>query len=200
MKLFLARHGSVNVIKGTFYGSQDVPLSEFGIQQAQEAAQVLASKSPDRVISSPLSRALFEANLVGDLLNQQVQVEPALVELDRGSWSGLSLEEVEANWPGQWQASLEDPEGWNGHGGESFGTLRKRVVGCVQNLVNQGNEDETCVLVAHLWPIATLLEFAGCAARPTFNEKRIPKGSISSIQFKAGAWITDWFGQMPADL
>ncbi len=201
MQFLLARHGAVDVADlSSFYGCLDVPLSPLGRQQAQNAAIVLADRGPDKVVSSPLSRATYEADLVGDYAGLEVEILPGLMEIDRGAWAGLPLEEVQARWPGQWEASLQDPEGWDEHGGESFAALRARVVGCIQGLTKFPTNMNLVVVVAHLWPIALLLELAGAGDRPTFNEKRIPKGSISSIRSREGIWTTEWIGRMPENL
>ena len=52
MRLWLVRHGQVQVRAREFYGGTEVPLSEDGMEQARQAAAALAKVDFKAVISS----------------------------------------------------------------------------------------------------------------------------------------------------
>jgi broad specificity phosphatase PhoE len=56
------------------------PLTELGREQAQHAAETLAGRDVVRLLSSPATRALETAQIIGAHLGLEVEVEPLLLE------------------------------------------------------------------------------------------------------------------------
>ncbi len=56
------------------------PLTELGREQAQHAAETLADRGVVRLLSSPATRALETAQIIGAHLGLEVEVEPLLLE------------------------------------------------------------------------------------------------------------------------
>jgi len=99
-RMLLARHGQSewNAL-GRWQGQADPPLSELGRQQARAAADRLGTV--DAIVSSDLERALATAAIIAEVLGVgPVLVEPRLRERSAGEWSGLTRDEIEADWPG----------------------------------------------------------------------------------------------------
>lgn len=80
-KLYLLRHGQTEFnVKKLVQGRCDSPLTDLGRQQAAKAAAWLKARdvTPDKVVSSPLSRAMATARLVaGELLARTPPSSPA---------------------------------------------------------------------------------------------------------------------------
>ena len=98
----LIRHGkSEGNAAGIFQGRKEYPLSDIGRQQAAAVGRTLASCSDSVVLCSPLSRARETAEIaarMAGLLPPSVRDE--LIELDTGSFTGRSWNEIrEANGP-----------------------------------------------------------------------------------------------------
>ncbi len=98
--LLLTRHGqSTWNAEQRWQGQADPPLSNHGREQASFAATRIGVT--DAIVSSPQDRALStamiisEANGVGPVL-----VHQDLRERSAGSWSGLTRDDIEANYPG----------------------------------------------------------------------------------------------------
>ena len=72
-------------------GRADIPLGETGRAQAR-AARLPRGWDAARCLSSPLSRALDTARLLG----LDPHLEPRLIEMDWGEWEGRRLAEVRA--------------------------------------------------------------------------------------------------------
>ena len=76
----------------------DVPLSEAGVAQAEQAADRLAATRIDRIFSSPLERARFTAEAVASRRSPapEVVVDERLTEIDAGPFEGKTEEELAA--------------------------------------------------------------------------------------------------------
>jgi broad specificity phosphatase PhoE len=99
--LVLSRHGNTFEPgqKTVWVGSSnDLELSERGIEQAQELAEACQENGItfDTIVSGPLRRTKDYATIVRDSLKVKAAptVDERLNEIDYGSWSGLSDQEV----------------------------------------------------------------------------------------------------------
>lgn len=114
--LYLIRHGeSVWNSERRWQGRADPPLSSFGRRQAQRIAETLSEADLAAVYSSPLSRALETARLIAEPYGLNVTVLNDLMEVDVGSWQGLTAAEVKERYPAalqRWRAALDHaPDG-----------------------------------------------------------------------------------------
>jgi broad specificity phosphatase PhoE len=104
--IYLALHGETEWNQQRrFQGRLDSALTETGIEQARRAGgtlqRVIADATDFLIVTSPLGRARETARLICETLNvdfARVEVDPRLVEIDLGSWVGLTREEVEKRW------------------------------------------------------------------------------------------------------
>ena len=97
-RLLLLRHGQTDWnAQQRFQGQADVPLNAAGRHQAEAVRGVFADVHLDAVYSSPLSRALDTARLARP--GAEIHTDPRLMEIDVGSWSGLTWDEVKASMP-----------------------------------------------------------------------------------------------------
>lgn len=145
-RILLARHGETEWNRlGRWQGQADPPLNDLGRHQAAGLAERLAGDGIVRVYSSDLQRASETARLVANRLGLDVVEDPALREIDVGSWSGLTRAEVAARYPegfARWQA------GEIGHDGETREQLTDRVVAAVERMARD-NLAATIVAVTH---------------------------------------------------
>jgi broad specificity phosphatase PhoE len=81
-----------------FTTHSDVPLSDAGAAQALAAAAALASRTIDRIWSSPLQRALVTAETVAaaQASPPAVSVDDRLTEISAGPFDGHTEEELSA--------------------------------------------------------------------------------------------------------
>jgi broad specificity phosphatase PhoE len=109
-RILLVRHGESEWnATGRWQGQADPPLSLEGRAQAERAAIALRGLV-DRIVASDLVRAHHTARIVGGGLSMSVDVDVDMRERDIGIWSGLTMAEVEAGWPG-YVAAGKRPEG-----------------------------------------------------------------------------------------
>ncbi|MDP6941750.1 MAG: histidine phosphatase family protein [Planctomycetota bacterium] len=203
MRLFLVRHGAViPAQKGKFYGGTEVPLSPKGENQAQAAGRWLAQFKVDALYSSPLKRALFGARAVQaeatakDLTIRQLD---SFREIDRGRWVGLRYDELESKFPQDMTNHLADLENWNGHGGESLGQLRTRVLNARDSL-RDSHQNQVVVVVSHLFPTVAILADAMGMPLSEYSELQIPTGSVTQIDYSSTGASVRLVGHEPSSL
>src|SRR4051812_23065670 len=105
--ILLARHGETDWNKsGRWQGWADPPLNETGRSQARELAEQLREIPLDVVYSSDLQRAHETAEILAAPHGVPVLVDKDLREIDLGSWSGLTRDEIDERYPNR-----ERPDG-----------------------------------------------------------------------------------------
>ena len=89
MKLYIARHVETPWnVENRVSGRTDVPLTERGLQQAQELAKNAVGKGIEVIIASPLLRARQTAQAVSDAIGVPIQIDERLIELEFGAFEG----------------------------------------------------------------------------------------------------------------
>lgn len=146
-RLYLLRHGQTEFnVKKLVQGRCDSPLTDLGRQQAGMAAAWLKAHNvvPDKVVSSPLGRAMDTASLVAtELLGRDAAVEPCegIIERSYGTFEEGPHDALPTD--------VWDPgEDLVPFGGEGSRALQERMVGTLTNLM--GSEGiETLLAVSH---------------------------------------------------
>ena len=146
-KLYLLRHGQTEFnVKKLVQGRCDSPLTDLGHQQAGAAAAWLKAHNvvPDKVVSSPLGRAMDTARLVAtELLGQDAVVEPCEGIIERGY--GTFEEGPHDALP----TDVWDPgEDLVPFGGEGSQALQARMVNTLTNLIS-AEDTKTLLAVSH---------------------------------------------------
>lgn len=144
--IVLVRHGETAANRARLaLGRADPSLTELGRRQAQALADRFAASAIERVVSSPLRRAMETATAIATTLDCGVEVEDRLVELDYGEWDERSFGDLPAEDLARWRrdASFAPP------GGESLIDVGARVGPWCESLVG----GPTVIAVSHVSPI-----------------------------------------------
>ena len=146
-KLYLLRHGQTEFnVKKLVQGRCDSPLTDLGRKQAGMAAAWLKDHdvAPDKVVSSPLGRAMDTAQLVAaELLGPDAAVDPCegIIERCYGSFEEGPHDALPTD--------VWDPgEDLVPFGGEGSRALQERMVGTLTNLIGAEGV-ETLLAVSH---------------------------------------------------
>lgn len=92
---FVLRHGQTDWnLNARLQGSTDIPLNDTGRGQARRAAEILRDQGLDRIVASPLSRALETAQIVGQALGLEPVTDVRLIERNFGLFEGMTIDEV----------------------------------------------------------------------------------------------------------
>lgn len=146
-RLYLLRHGQTEFnVKKLVQGRCDSPLTDLGRKQAGMAAAWLKGHDvvPDKVVSSPLGRAMDTASLVAtELLGPDAAVEPCEGIIERSY--GTFEEGLHDALP----TDVWDPgEDLVPFGGEGSKALQERMVATLTNLIS-AEDIETLLAVSH---------------------------------------------------
>jgi probable phosphoglycerate mutase len=127
-RVVVLRHGETDHnAAGIWQGQLDSALSELGLRQADAVGPALAALSPDRVVSSDLTRARLTAESVGRACGIPVTLDPRFREIHAGAWQGLTADEVAERWPEERAAALRGEDIRRGGDGESMADVLVRV-------------------------------------------------------------------------
>ena len=151
MRIVFARHGESEAnLVGLFSNrGWKHPLTSHGRQQALELANHLAGESFDRILASPLMRAVQTAEILGAHFRAPIEIADELCEFDVGAFEGTS-----------------DPKGWHLHqdviarwargessermpGGESLLEIVDRLNRLLSSVTGPEKRDGNLLLIGH---------------------------------------------------
>lgn len=137
MTLALVRHGRTEWNRQRrMQGRADIPLDDHGRAQADAAGRLLASAVWDRVVTSPMERAMETARIIrSHLRGAEWMIDEDLVERDYGQAEGMAVADASERWPDQ-----DYP------GAESIAHVALRGAAALSELLDAGRD---AVVVAH---------------------------------------------------
>lgn len=142
-------------------GRLDSALTKAGIAQAHAHGKWLKDRANVEVLwVSPSGRTRETAHILNSYVRASIDFEVALLERDVGEWSGLTMDEIEVNFPQAWQARLADPYQFRPPGGENIEDMAARCKDFVDGLL-AGDSNEILLLTHQVMSrviIAYLLE------------------------------------------
>jgi len=183
LRLVLIRHGETywNEQRRIQGGGSDIELNEVGMKQTARLASFLKDENIDRVVSSPMKRALVMAQAIAKEHKLPVEVREGLREIEVGEFEGLPLSSLSGSFSQLlmkwWEGGIRKLPG-----GESFAELQKRCWGAVEPLLGSQDGDRTIVVLGHYFvTLAIIFKALGFPLEylPRF---RIDSGGISIIE------------------
>jgi probable phosphoglycerate mutase len=110
-EVLLIRHGETAwSITGQHSGRTDLPLTARGEEEARVVARLLAGQTFERVLCSPLQRALRTCEIAG--YRDVAEIDPDLQEWDYGDCSSFTQKQICERYPGWtvWAGPLPNGE------------------------------------------------------------------------------------------
>ena len=142
MKIYTARHGEITWnAEGKVCGRTDLELTERGRDQARALAERVSGLSIDRIISSPLKRALETAQIVGERCGLPVETDSRLIEQDYGIYEGIDRRDEDF-------LNNKRCFAFRYPGGESMMQVAYRTYGLIEE-VKRKYPEENVLLVCH---------------------------------------------------
>ncbi len=144
--IYLVRHGETAANRARLaLGRADPELTDRGRAQADALARALRAVEIERVVSSPLRRAIETATAIAAAVGLEVEVEDRLVEMDYGDWDERSFADLPADALARWRQDA----GFAPPNGESLETVGERVREWCEPLI----DGPPVVAVSHVSPI-----------------------------------------------
>ncbi len=194
LQVILVRHGETDWNKSHRIqgGGSDTRLNGTGKEQAAALALRLKPEKIEAIYSSPLKRALDTARAIAHHHQLEIEIEPALREVNVGELEGTParllgkrLDELlgmrgqdktqTAVWESVWSKIQHI-------GGESLAELQQRTWDALKRIVDR-HSDGVIVVVSHGFVIVTIICAVLDLPLSQMNRLRVGVGSISTIMF-----------------
>lgn len=144
--LYLIRHGqSEGNAEGRFGGHGTTPLSEYGRQQAERTAKVLAKEGIHAIYSSDLLRAVQTAEPLAQILNLPINMREAFRERNVGVLEGLTFDESKQAYPSDYYALINRNIHHVITEGESYRQLLKRITTELRNILREHQRQRVAI-------------------------------------------------------
>ncbi|MEG0315204.1 MAG: histidine phosphatase family protein [Erysipelotrichaceae bacterium] len=144
MKLYLMRHGETDWNKlDKIQGKVDIELNEVGKEQARNAIEEIKKLNISRIICSPLTRAKQTAAIINEELKVNISYDKLIQERNFGILEGYRKKDFPWAQIWEYKTNIQYPEA------EDIHTFYKRVEKFVENIKEEGREEENILVVAH---------------------------------------------------
>ena len=145
MEILLIRHGQSERPGG---GQVDIPLSKAGHAEARATGRMLKEAGITRIYSSPLSRALKTASIIGSEIGREPIPDPHLMERSHGKFDGMTREELAVQYPEELARNRARPLE-AAPGGESFHDVVARVDAFLRIRIDDCDDQDIVAVVSH---------------------------------------------------
>jgi alpha-ribazole phosphatase len=148
-RIHLIRHGQVvGHNQKRYNGQTDVALTDLGVEQYHRLKERLADTPISACYTSDLTRCVTGANIICEQFSVDPVRRSELRELNIGIWEGLTWLEIQARWPEEWQARLDDLVNYRVPQGENLLDVQARVMPVVREIIERHKGQEV-LLVGH---------------------------------------------------
>jgi broad specificity phosphatase PhoE len=154
VEIVLVRHGATDWnLQGRCQGSSDRELSEAGIRQAGQIADLLGNEKLSAIYSSHLRRARQTAELISQPHDLPVRIAEDLRELDHGELEGLTFNEIKARYAEFLSRWRSEPADICVPGGERLADVAERAWNGLNEIVQRHPDAARILVVSHNFPI-----------------------------------------------
>jgi alpha-ribazole phosphatase/probable phosphoglycerate mutase len=189
MDLFLVRHGeTLSNIKKIYAGKGSESLTIRGTFQAKYVAERLKKHKIEALYSSPVKRAVQTSEIIGHEVSLDVIIEDSFREMELGPWEGLSEDDINLNYPVEWQIWQTKPAELKLPGRETLDELLKRVVSCVYKITQGGNYQKIVVLT-HVAIIRVLVLWQAKKSLNLYRTIHVPNAGITNIKIDTTTFL-----------
>ncbi len=179
MEIYLIRHTTPDIVKGTCYGQADIGTTDSFFAEA-ECIEKHLPPHIDKVYSSPLRRCRKLATHLFPRL--PIRLDDRLKEIHCGEWEMQLWDNIEKEKLDHW---MSDHLNRCMPGGESYVQLYHRVCHFFESLPRLQN----IAIISHGGVIRSLLSYINnIALHDSFNTFSIRYGCVIKVEAQAGAW------------
>ncbi|AYF72571.1 histidine phosphatase family protein [Nocardia yunnanensis] len=175
-RLTLITHAITDAVQSARFPA-DEPLNSLG-ERSIAGAGGLPGPAPDRILHGPELRTEQTAKALG---RNNGTSEPALRDVDHGTWSGKSMSDLT---PDQLTGWLTDPD-YDSHGGESITALLARVHTWLDTLSGTGAR---ILAITHPAIVRAAILHTLHAPPESFWRIDIPPLTATTLHHRSPAW------------
>lgn len=189
-KITFIRHGATLCTdENRFLDSENYPpINETGKEEMEKISNWVKDKGLkiDNLYSSPQLRTTQSARILSKICKKDFEILDSLYNRKAGSWSGLSYDQVEHEFPGMLEKYFEHPLDFCPTGAEDISSLNKRIKETLSKII-EANIGNRIVIITHGDIIQSAVATAlGVPAENQFKI-HIPTGSATQISY-----YSDW--------
>lgn len=183
------RHGETDSnVKRCFYGSLDVSINDNGIYQSKCLQQIMKNMSVHKIMTSDLKRTIETAQYVFKDAIIPFQKLSEMNEKGFGLWEGLNADEIQEQFPVEWQSWLDEPFTYVPPCAESFLDFKYRVYSGLDKILTEKIDDIACIF--HLGVLRLIYQKL-VDEHKVFWDIDFPQGSVTVLSFDNGKWQVD---------
>lgn len=146
-RIHLIRHGQVvGHDQKRYNGQTDVALTDLGVEQYHRLKERLADTPISACYTSDLTRCVTGANIICEQFSIDPVRRSELRELNIGIWEGLTWQDIQTNWPEEWQARLADLVHHRVPRGENLLDVEARVMPVIREIIERHKGQEVLVV------------------------------------------------------
>jgi broad specificity phosphatase PhoE len=180
--IYLIRHGETRANReGVFRGRLDLPLSERGCEQARRLGAWFADKTVEKILVSPLQRAVQTAEL--GFPGRELTRDGRINNLDLGLWSGRSKQEIRDQEPRLWRRWVRSPETMTFPGGERLADVQARCRKFLAAL-RRGPTEGAVAVVSHRTVLKVMLAEALGLKEHYFWRFHLDNASVTTLLYE----------------
>ncbi len=151
--LVLVRHAQTDLnSEYRFQGHVDTPLNSEGRETIGPTVEAVRSWAPERIYTSDLVRAREMAEAASEALGVEMEPRRGLRECSYGAWEGMTIEEIEARYPGELEEWRADEARVARGDGESLKSMQERSWAELEAIAGR-HPDGTAAVFTHSGPI-----------------------------------------------
>jgi alpha-ribazole phosphatase len=173
--ILAARHPRALLGARICHGRTDAPLAE-PAETGADKLLALLDEPIDRIVSSPLHRALDVARIVAARTGAPLHADDRLTDQDYGLWEGQPWSALPRTETIAWEA---DPVHYAPGGGESASAMVRRLRHAWTRIASS---EDTTLLLTHTGPIQCLLHIATGLKLTDALARSIPFGAVIRLE------------------
>lgn len=157
MELILVRCGETALdVKGTCFGSTDVPLTDKGLRQMQTMARIFHMDTINAIYTSPLKRAKMSAEAINKYHNLPIETLDGLSERDYGHWENMTFSQIKEDFKEEYNEWIINWLDYEIPMGESAKSAHERNINAIKKIVDD-NPKGKVIVVTHQDVIRNIL-------------------------------------------
>ena len=190
MKALFVRHGETPVSRlgdeGPANPPERTPLTDKGLMQARQAAEICLKESVSAVYASPYLRTRQTANIIASRCDAPVKLMRDLRERDWGQWSNHQWGTVSGLLD---QMDIDERYRFMPPGGESWQGMEQRARKAMDEIIGMGHE--AVAIVSHKGLLRALVSSLLAEQHEQTIGREILTGEVTMLTLHEDVWSVE---------
>jgi len=182
--IYFVRHGQTDFPIDRIYcdAEEDPPLNQQGRLQAKSASAFFKDIAIDALYASPTARTMATAKAIAEVLDVPIHCLEVLQERNFGIWGGLFFDQIDAQFPEQYEQWKKDKVGYTPPRGETIVDLQSRVFSAIRSII-ENHQGQQVIIVSHVGPIRMWLTGAIDIPLIQYRQLTVDYASVSQVDY-----------------